>query len=305
MKFKLLIISGILLTVTSLTGQTVIPNPGFENWTNFGSYTDPTGWDTPNNELMAIPFFGISVVTKSTDHHGAGSFSAKLETKHLALPPLDVPGFMTCGNLTIDLTAGTYIVSGGIPLLDMPTHLKGFYKYIPKGGDSCVIGIGLTRRNGSVTDTVGVGVFSTKDTISDWTPFSAWINYISPDTPDTMNIIAISTAQEIMTVGTILYVDDLYLDYTVGYDKTNPAAGITTYNDRETSRLMIFCDFINPEATEIKLFSMTGNEIRNQKGGSVKRDRFEIPYSGLSKGIYVLEILHDGKCFTRKFFLNQ
>ena len=76
-KVKSIIFFGLLMTVTILKGQTVIPNPGFENWTNFGNYSDPTGWDTPNAELMSIPFFGITVVSKSTDHHGAGSFSTK------------------------------------------------------------------------------------------------------------------------------------------------------------------------------------------------------------------------------------
>ena len=134
-----------LATATILQGQTVIPNASFENWTTVGNYTDPTGWDTPNQELMSIPFFGISGVTKSTDQHGTGSFSAKLETKHLTLPPLDVPGFMTCGKLVIDINAGSFILSGGVPVVDVPTHLKGYYKYFPKGGDSCVIGIGLTK----------------------------------------------------------------------------------------------------------------------------------------------------------------
>ena len=54
-----------------------------------------------------------------------------------------------------------------------------------------------------------------------------FIDYISTTAPDSMNIIALSTAQEVMTPGTILYVDDLYLDYTVGFDKKDPSAGIS------------------------------------------------------------------------------
>ncbi|MEI7727689.1 MAG: hypothetical protein WCK09_21460 [Bacteroidota bacterium] len=293
-----------LTAATILQGQTVIPNASFENWTTFGNYTDPTGWDTPNQELMSIPFFGISVVTKSTDHHGTGSFSAKLETKHLTLPPLDVPGFMTCGKLVIDINAGSFILSGGVPVVDVPTHLKGYYKYFPKGGDSCVIGIGLTKTTAGVQDTVGLGAFSTKDTISDWAPFSAWIDYISATAPDSMNIVALSTAQEVMTVGTILYVDDLYLDYTVGFDKKDPAAGVRIYNDRETRRLMVFFDFPMEQSTSLKLINMRGETVHAILPESIKKGRQIIPYENLTRGIYLLQILHGGMVMTKKFFLN-
>ena len=303
---KFLIISYMLLilVIPKLWSQTVIPNPGFEDWTIFSNYSDPTGWDTPNQELMAIPLFGTTVVTKSTDHYGTGSYSVRLETKHLTLPPLDVPGFITCGKLTVDLALGTYTLSGGVPVFDLPQHLVGFFKFLPKGGDSCAIGIGLTKTNGAVTDTIAYGAFSTKDTITDWTPFSAWIDYISTLTPDTMNIIAISSAQDTMTPGTVLYVDELALDYITGSNENDPAAGIKVYNDRETARLMIFFDFPGPEITSINLFSMTGHRVYSEIPGLMSRERKIIHYDTMIKGVYLLEILHNNKKFTKKFFLN-
>ncbi|MCX6306316.1 MAG: PCMD domain-containing protein [Bacteroidetes bacterium] len=305
MKIKAAVCFFLVMGTILLQGQTVIPNPGFENWTSFGNYSDPTGWDTPNEELMSIPFFGFTVVSKSTDHHGTGSFSAKLETKHLTIPPLDIPGFMTCGKLTIDIGTGSFVLSGGVPVVDIPTHLKGYYKYSPKGGDSCAIGILLTKTIAGIQDTIGFGSFSTKDTVADWTPFSAWIDYTSTTPPDTMNIIALSTAQEVMTIGTILYVDDLYLDYTVGTDKKDPSAGINVYNDRETKRLMVFLDFEDPETTTIKLINMTGQEVSALHPGVVKTDRQAIRYEQMPQGVYILEILHHNKVFSKKFFLNQ
>lgn len=294
----------VLLSI-SLSAQTVIPNASFENWTTTGNYSDPVGWDTPNQELMAIPFFGFPVCTKSTDHHGTGSFSAKLETKHLTLPPLDIPGFMTCGTLTVDLTAGTFVLSGGVPVVDIPTHLKGFYKYQPKGGDSCVIGIGLTRWESGVQDTIGMGSFSTKDTVPDWTPFSAWIDYVSTLAPDTMNIIAMSTAQEVMTIGTILYVDDLYLDYTVGYNRTDPGSGIEVYNDRETGRLMLFFDFPSQQQTSVRLVALNGQTVASLPEDSVANAKKIIGYQGMAPGVYLLIIDHDGHHYTRKFYLSR
>jgi hypothetical protein len=211
---------------------------------------------------------------------------------------------MTCGKLTVNITAGTVELTGGVPVFDQPTHLKGYYKYAPKGGDSCVIGIGLTKTTGAIKDNIGFGSFSTKDTITDWTPFSAWIDYISANSPDTMNIIAMSTAQELMTPGTVLFVDDLYLDYTVGYNDNDPAAGIRVYNDRETSRLMIFFDFPSTETTTINFFNMRGQCVSAMAPCSIGNDRRIIHYGAMNKGVYVLEILHNNKKFTKKFFLD-
>lgn len=306
MKYKifLLVIVNLLLVFRDLPAQTVIPNPGFENWTTTGNYTNPTGWDTPNEELMAIPFFGFPVVTKSTDHQGSGSFSAKLETKHLTVPPLDIPGFMTCGNLTVDITSASYTLTGGVPCVDQPTHLKGYYKYQPKGGDSCIIGVGFTRWNGTTRDSIALGYFSTKDTVNDWTPFSAWIDYDTIVTPDTMNIIAMSTGQEIMTPGTILYVDNFYLDYTVGSREHPYIAPFDSYLDRETGRILIFTKGNTQSFIKINLYDMTGRIRYSQVSQENSSGRYTIPYNGFSTGIYLLEAIRGTDRFTKKYFLK-
>jgi hypothetical protein len=297
--------SCLLMAASVLQSQTVIPNAGFENWTQFGNYSNPTGWDTPNEELMQIPFFGTIVVTKSTDHHNTGSFSAKLESKHIIVPSLDVPGFMITADFTVNISTLTYTITGGVPINDRPTHLMGYYKYIPKGGDSCLIGIGLFNTSNGIRSTIGHAEFSTKDTISDWTHFSAWIDYDTILTPDTMQVFAFSTAQEDLTPGTVLYVDDLYLDYTVGFDKKDPASGISIFNDAETRRLMVFIDFPHAQSTSVKLVSMCGETVFSLRAETITRDRLQVPYACLSKGVYLIEVLHDGMVMTRKFFLNH
>jgi hypothetical protein len=254
---------------------------------------------------MAIPFFGFPVVTKSTDHEGAGSFSAKLETKHLTLPPLDVPGFMTCGKLVVDIATASFVLSGGVPVVDHPTHLKGYFKYIPKGGDSCLVGIGLTRNVTGIQDTIGLGYFSTKDTVTDWTPFSAWIDYISTEMPDSMNIIAMSTAQEIMTPGTVLFVDNIFLDYTVGTEDKSAENPVQVYNDRETKRLLVFTSTANPESCGINLYNMSGIRVATKVAGQGINNRTIIDYQTFPIGIYLLEVLNSQKRFVQKFFLNN
>jgi hypothetical protein len=300
---RLLLFFWTALIVHDAWPQSIIPNASFETWISYGNYSNPESWDTPNAELMAIPFFGTTVVTKSTDHHGPGSFSARLETKHILLPPIDVPGFVTLGNLELDINNLTYTVTGGAPAVDQPTHLKGFYKFIPKGGDSCMIGIGLFKTAAGVQDSIAYGYFATKDTVPDWEYFSAWIDYDTLLTPDTMNIIALSTAQEVIPVpGSVLFIDDLFLDYTVGFKEQDPAAGVMTYYDRETGRIIIFYDFPKEQTVSVLLFDMRGQLITSSEPQKVSRSKTILPVDDLSSGIYMVVIRHNNLIFTKKFF---
>jgi hypothetical protein len=301
-----LLLLTVLFAPATIRSQTLVPNGDFELWGPVtGNYQDPQYWDTPNPEIANIPFFGITVVSKSTDHE-SGSYSVKLETKHLSVPPLYVPGFITLGNLTLNLAAGTYSITGGAPIADNPTHLKGYFKYFPKGGDSCVVAIGLLKTNGNVRDTIGSGYYSSKDSVPDWTPFSAWIDYTMTGPPDSMNVFALSTAQEVnMHVGTTLYLDNLFLDYTVSTGNHSSQQEIDSYLDRETKRLLVFFNFEEPCLTSVCLFDMMGRKVAESHASMVKNGRQVFSTAALPRGIYVLEVLHSGNKFSRKFFINS
>jgi hypothetical protein len=298
--YGLLIMIMVLLT-WSITAQT-IPNNDLETWINHGQYDDPQSWDTPNQEICFFPFYS-KVVTKSTDHQ-TGSFSAKLETKTIPVVNVTVPGVITLGTLNIDIANLTYSISGGVPIGDMPTHLKGFYKYQPKGGDSCVIGIGLTKWANGVRDSIGIGYFSSHDTITSWSPFSAWIDYITVTTPDSMNILAISSATFAPTAGTILYLDDLYLDYTTNVNDEDPGKGIDIYQDRELRELLVFFNFIAPQATSLRLYNMMGKRVLDIPNRLIGNERVKLGYLDFTPGLYILEIVHNNKRFCKKFILN-
>ncbi|MCX6252106.1 MAG: PCMD domain-containing protein [Bacteroidetes bacterium] len=300
---RLLVFLFLIWIPAFVSAQTAVPNGSFETWNNYSGYSDPQYWDTPNQEISAIPFFGTTVVTKSSDHED-GSYSAKLESKHITLPPMDVPGFVTLGKLTIDLGTLAYTVTGGWPISDNPTHLKGFYKYLPQGGDSCLIAIGLFKTVGNARDTIANGYFSTHDVVSDWTPFSAWINYDSIATPDSMNIFALSSAEETAIAGSILYLDNISLDYTVGIDRQNPQTGIEIFQDRETNRLLLFYDFEKQQDVSVSLYDITGREAARVSPVMIKKDRMEIAYGHMPPGVYILNIIHDRQKFSRKFVLN-
>lgn len=300
--FLFLLFTGLVNVVIS-QDITPIPNNDFESWTTHSKYSDPEFWDTPNEELCAIPIFGKAVVERSTDHQ-SGSYAAKLETKSITMVG-DIPGVITLGNITLDVSTFSYSINGGVPINDMPTHLMGYYKYFPVGGDSCAIGIGLLKWSGTQRDSVAYGVFSTKETVPDWTPFSTWIEYDTVIQPDSMIVLAISSAQEVPTAGTVLYVDNLYLDYTVSVDENDPATGIRIYQDRETGRLLLFTDFTTPQSVVVNLYNMRGQLLVSKDAGTVNKTRVVVPYSGVPDGIYILEVIHGKQKYTRKYFLSN
>jgi hypothetical protein len=296
-----LFIITLLLLAGNISAQT-IPNSGMETWINHGQYDDPQFWDTPNQEICFFPFY-TKVVTKNTSHQ-SGSFSAKLETQLIPVINITVPGVITLGTLSIDIIAGTYAINGGVPVSDMPTHLKGFYKFQPKGGDSCAIGISLTKWANGSRDSIGIGYFSTHDTVASWTPFSAWIDYSTVTVPDTMNIIAISSAMYTPTAGTILYVDDLYLDYTTGMSEEDPGQGIEIYQDRELHELLVFYNFPASRQTSLRLYNMVGKKVLEIPTRPMDKERVKFNYADINPGLYILEIIHNNKRFCKKFILN-
>lgn len=278
-----------------------VPNGDFESWVNHGTYNDPEFWDTPNQETSSVPFVGTTVVEKSSDHQ-TGSFSAKLETKSIPLIGA-VPGVVTLGNLGIDLTTLSYTLTGGVPISDKPAYLRGFYKFSPKGGDSCVIGIGLLHWSGNLRDSVGYGVFSTKTITADWTPFAAVIEYDTNLIPDTMNIVAISSASETATAGTILFVDGLWLDYAVGSGEPAPEDGIRVYVDRSTRRVLVFAEF--PGSVTATLYNLAGQQIHAVSSSTGSPQRLVLPYPAVQQGIYLLSVRHQQHLYTRKIFLGN
>jgi hypothetical protein len=107
------------------------------------------------------------------------------------------------------------------------------------------------------------------------------------------------------TAGTVLYVDNISLDYTTGINREDPASGIDIYQDREEQQILVYFDFEKPEATEIQLFNMTGQVVAKIPAESLEKDRKIMKYKGFTTGIYVMEILHGGKKYCKKFFIND
>lgn len=292
----------ILLCFTFLTAQTgnaqnQIPNADFENWTG----GNPDSWDSSNENILGTDFV---CVTRDMTNPVSGTSSAKIASvSHniFLVGPVTMPGLLTLGNLTLDYLTQSGTVTGGVPVSGQPKHLKGYFKYTPASGDSCILGIGLTKWNGTGSDTLAAGYLTIGEPVSDWLEFDVPIEYYTWDTPDTMNIMFFSSNMltGVATAGSTLWVDSLWLEYSqvsvydIGLNKE-----LFVYQNNDGQSLIVNTPLNNP--VEISIFSLNGNIVNSATSFGDRQSVVNI--GGLSRGIYIVRVTFaDGKCCSVKF----
>ena len=273
-----------------------IPNNSFENWTNHGSYSDPDEWTTPNSQLSTM---GIITVTQSNEAQ-SGSSSIALESKSFfgAL----IPGAATLGDISLDLFTQTAEITGGIPYSERPVRLKGYFKYAPATSDTfAILTIFYKYNTGTgLTDTVGVGIFRNGSSINDWTEFSALINWYSDDTPDTTNVVMLSSDYSQTTnAGSVLRVDNLSYDFSVGETEL-PTMNqeISVYPNPANDYIIFHRQYETSSLGKLEIYDLTGKMMMQR---TLDQTNQRIDISNLPEGLYFYKlksdhsILHSGK----------
>jgi len=288
MKKVLSIISFIFFVSIQLFAQQ-IPNPGFETWTN----GEPDHWKTSNQN---IPLLGsIIMVSKDLTDPEQGLGSSKLTVVTKTIPFLgtySIPGVLTLGKLNIDIAAQTASVTGGSPFSARPVKLTGYMKYLPVNNDFCAMGWGLTKWNNGTRDTIGFGAISVKTTLNSWTRFEIPINYLLPETPDTMNILFLNSnpLDKVDHTGTALWIDNLSFDYgTVGIEDVIFSKELKIYVKPDARQLVLSATFAKPENLDIVLYNMAGIETRQWKR-TMQQSIEYLDLSNLATGTYVIHI---------------
>lgn len=233
MKKFVLTLCSILIALVSYA-QTSIDNSGFEEWNsdpNF-DYEEPgPPWATANNIATLAPTAPVSTF-KETEKVVAGNYAAKMVTSQFQLgnTGLLVTGTIATGEFKPDLLNFINSLRLGIPFTDKPTCFSGYYMFEPVGDDSCAVYMQLTKYNTTTAkrDTVAEAWVTTGDAVSEYTYFSIPVEYYSQETPDTIIIVAASSARGwefIGEVGTTLYVDEL----SIGYGDASCAVNVPVF----------------------------------------------------------------------------
>lgn len=200
MKRKLLFCISAALTAFSGYSQVSIPNGNFESWTS-ATYDYPQNYPQNSNPEAFFRCHTPFNVTKSTDAY-SGSFALQMAT--------NTNGMDTCfayvGNF--DAANGNPSTwTGGVPITEKPTGIRGYYKYNVASGDSATI-IVVARQGGttlqSYTYTMG-GIHNT------YTLFDFTFSPALPSTPD--SIIVAFASSDVMNdrglPGSVLLIDSV------------------------------------------------------------------------------------------------
>ncbi len=270
---------------TGITQQ--IPNSNFELWSDL-TFEKPAEWlNYYNSELNAS-------VLKTTDKY-AGNYAAKITT-------------IAEGSHVVYATYNGYETNqgpaGGNPYTLMADTLIGYYKYIPQGIDTAIVGVQLKKNGVTLTWEIMMLYSATS-----YTQFS--IPFHTMTAPDTI-IILIGSSTWYATpsnVGSMLYIDEVQL-------KSQPLSTSIRQNQKIFSNMLypnpaqgeLNIDFTlsSPEETNIFIHDLSGKLISTtfiKANAGVNNKTIDI--NNLSKGMYTLTIQTNSKQIrTTKFIVK-
>jgi hypothetical protein len=194
--------------LASATAMAQVPNGSFEQWTDFGTYSDPDGWTSLNILTTSL---GGALSCEEVTPGASGSKAVKVTTRNV--PGLGVlPGLLLSGSPDAEVD--------GFPYTSRPEALNGQWKASLGTGDQANIVVTLSKWNNVLgeREVIGAGVVATGININSWTAFSAAIVYSSSENPDTASIAIISSSGSGVD-GSALWVDALSFGSGVGIEE--------------------------------------------------------------------------------------
>ncbi|PCH93416.1 MAG: hypothetical protein COB85_07140 [Bacteroidetes bacterium] len=211
-------------------------NMNLEVWSP-GNYSanEPVGWSTVNVDLYGLP----ATTTQETANPGELLRSARLETRsgHDAVfgpgSGIDtLPGFLSLGDTSI------FNGSLGLPYTGFPTSMDFIYMSNILSGDTALVFVQLSHWSGTARVVDAQGYVFIDGVTNSWTAANVTFNYFSTDTPDTLMIVAMSSAELFFgspasLPGSVLWVDDFVLN--TGTPCTGPTAAFSTTSSNLTA----------------------------------------------------------------------
>lgn len=202
MKRKLLFCISAVVAVLSGYSQVSLPNGNFESWTSVTN--DYPEFYPQNSNMQSFAHGNAFNLTKTLDAYH-GSYGVQLMTNGT----VSDPGMGYMGNFT-NADGNPADWTGGAPITEKPTGIRGYYKYNVASGDSAVIAV--VARQGGVS--VGTYMFKLGGVHTTYTLFDFAFSPALSVTPDS---IIFATASSDFTVsdgvpGSTLLLDSLSFD---------------------------------------------------------------------------------------------
>lgn len=190
-----------LACTLNLLAQSTLPNGNFESWIE-GNNEYPQGYPYTSNPeafmLYQLPF----TLTKTTDAYH-GSYAVMLTT--IASATDTSAGYFANGS---ENNGNPFSWTGGIPYNQMPTGIKGYYKYNVATADSAIIIIPFSKAGSNI----GTYIYKIGGIHNTYTPFNFTFNPPLTQTPDSVfwGIASFDISEGSRGIpGTTLFIDSL------------------------------------------------------------------------------------------------
>ena len=293
------------LLFSGLVSAQVIPNAGFETWTNntesSSTYLVPQSWITVDvvqtyfADIFGDPNYGVNAVSRTTSSH-SGSYAVHMKVD-IADNGLDtVGGVIFSEGSVVDFVE--YVFGGpaaGFTSNTRPASLKGFYKMNAQGNDEGVALVIMTKWN---------TVTNHRDTLMDlenlifpanasnWTAFTFPLTYAYNENPDTVLIGFGLQTPGSFNMASTLTIDDISFFGNVPIGMTEANSNPVTVNlfpnpVSTTATIQITGTVLDNAAFE--LYDVTGNRVMRLEG--ISGTTIEISREGLPSGMYFYNII--------------
>ncbi len=280
-----------------------IPNNGFENWTNQGSYNTPDNWGNLNSYTSVA---SIYTCTKGTPGSVGASY-IKLTSKTVATMGV-VPGIAISGTIN----TSTFSAASGFPFNGRPVSLKGKWQHMAYGSDEGFIAIYLTKWNSGTNsrDTISNTVQNLGAMVMSWANFTIPLNYLSSATPDSAIIILSSSGANGVTPvnNSYLYIDDLnFFGGTTGVNENSMTVNDISISPNPATNFLNVT-YVSKKEPEIfiDLTDVTGKKVIEtvQVSSNAGNNVFQIETSKLLKGIYFISLKSGDVVKTKKVVIQ-
>ncbi len=176
MKKKYLLILSLIIFrfLTTINGQTHIPNGNFENWSSV-TYDNPQNYPYTSNNDAYMRGTAFNLVKSTDAYHG--TYAIQISTVVSNNGPA-IGYFLNANPNNGDPSTWT----GGIPYNQSPTGLRGYFKYNVASADSATI-ILIFRKSGSA---IGSYYYKIGGLHTTYTLFDINFSQLLPQTPDSV-----------------------------------------------------------------------------------------------------------------------
>lgn len=269
MKTQITFITILMLFSTFIYAQ-IVPNGGFEAWTD----GEPDEWTT--NNVGPLTTISQSIIS----HSGSYAVRGQTDSEETIVPIIEA-GY---DNL-------------GFPVSEKYEQLSFWYQYVEEGSDMLFVTAKIVDEDYSI---LGHANLEIEDATEEYTLGILPIVYDAPGTP-AFALISFSlydaTGGDPPDSETYFLIDDINLSGSVGIDEQLQTE-ISIYPNPATDMLNVKAEI---EVEQISILNTQGQEVYQEQ---LNRNAAQIDLSNFLPGLYFARIEADGKTYSKKIIIR-